>query len=224
MDYAVLEKSPLFSGVPSDELKEVLDSTPHHMQHYEKGGTVFRLMEPAMQVGIILEGHVEAQKMFPNGNQVDMSVFGPGDMIGTAAAFSKCRKYPCALVALEPTIIMLFGKEVLLRLMQKDMRILEHFTTGIATATYMLQQRLELFSYSGIAQKAAFWLLMQARQTGKKEVRIPGSVSKWAMLLNVSRPSLHRELKRLEEDGIISCAAPMITILDDDALKDVLSR
>lgn len=65
---------------------------------------------------------------------------------------------------------------------------------------------------------------MQARQTGKKEVRIPGSVSKWAMLLNVSRPSLHRELKRLEEDGIISCAAPMITILDDDALKDVLSR
>ena len=35
----------------------------------------------------------------------------------------------------------------------------------IASATYLLQQRLELFSYSGIAQKAAFWLLIQARKT-----------------------------------------------------------
>ncbi|MCR5220301.1 MAG: Crp/Fnr family transcriptional regulator [bacterium] len=224
MDYAVLEKSPLFSGVPADELKEFLDSTPHHMKRYEKGETVFRLMGPALHVGIILEGHVEAQKMFPNGNQVNMSIFGPGDMIGTAAAFSKCQKYPCALVALETAEVMLFGKDDLLRLMQKDMRILEHFTLGIATATYTLQQRLELFSYSGIAQKAAFWLLMQARQTGKYEVRIPGSVSKWAMLLNVSRPSLHRELRRLEEDGIISCIAPVITILDAGALEDVLSR
>ncbi len=224
MDYAVLEKSPLFCGVPADDLKEVLDSTPHHMKRYEKGETVFRLMEQALHAGIILKGHVEAQKIFPNGNQVNMSVFGPGDMIGAAAAFSMYRKYPCTIVALEPSEAMLFGKDDLLRLMQKDMRILEHFTSGIATATYMLQQRLELFSCRGIAQKAAFWLLMQARQTGKLAVRIPGSVSRWAMLLNVSRTSLHRELKRLEEDGIIASASSVITICDAEALQDVLSR
>ena len=79
--------------------------------------------------------------------------------------------------------------------MQKDVKILQNFTTEIASATYMLQQRLELLSYSGIAQKAAFWLLMQVRQTGKTAVRIPDSISKWAMIMNVSRPSLHREIK-----------------------------
>ena len=36
----------------------------------------------------------------------------------------------------------------------------------------MLQQKLELLSYSGVSQKAAFWLLMQARQTGKDTIRI----------------------------------------------------
>jgi hypothetical protein len=88
----------------------------------------------------------------------------------------------------------------------------------------MLQQRLELFSYSGIAQKAAFWLLTQARQTGKDKVRIPGSVSKWAMLMNVSRPSLHRELKRLEIEGMIEYAPPVVTILNAKALQEVLSK
>ena len=88
----------------------------------------------------------------------------------------------------------------------------------------MLQQRLELLSYSGIAQKAACFLLMQAQQSGNTVVRIPGSVSNWAMVMNVSRSSLHRELKKLEADGILSYAPPTIEILDSDALQNVLSK
>jgi CRP-like cAMP-binding protein len=185
---------------------------------------IFHLMEPASRIGIILEGRAEAQKAFPNGSQVNMSVRHPGEMIGPAAVFSKSQIYPCDIVSLDPVTLMMFRRNDVLSLMQKDLRILENFTTEIASATYMLQQRLELFSYSGIAQKAAFWLLTQARQTGKDKVRIPGSVSKWAMLMNVSRPSLHRELKRLEADGMIEYAPPVVRILDAESLQDVLSK
>ena len=58
----------------------------------------------------------------------------------------------------------------------------------------------------------------------QRVISIPRSVSKWAMLMNVSRPSLHRELKKLEESDIIAYAPPMITIIDADALQDVLSQ
>ena len=63
---------------------------------------------------------------------------------------------------------------------------------------------------------------MQARQTGRDQIMIPGSISKWALLMNVSRPSLHRELKKLEAQGMISYAPPVIKILDRDALQNVL--
>ena len=89
---------------------------------------------------------------------------------------------------------MMFRKEDILLLLQKNPQILKNFMAELATAAYMFQQRLELLSYSGIAQKAAFYLLMQQRQTGNTSVQIPDSVSKWAMSMNVSRPSLHREL------------------------------
>ncbi len=223
MDCSVPEKVPP-SGMPAAELKEALERIPHRVQRYEKGETIFRLMEPALRIGVILEGRAEAQKIFPNGSQVKVSAKGPGDMIGAAAAFSRIRRYPCSIVSLGPSTVMMVQRDDLLGLLQKDARMLEHFITQISTAAYMLQQRLELFSYSGIAQKAACWILMQARQTGKATVCVPGSVSNWAMMLNVSRPSLHRELTRLERSGIISCDPPAITILNEGALQNVLSR
>ena len=223
MDYTVLENSTLFRGIPAQDLRTYLEETPHHIQCYDKEETIFHLMETASRIGIILEGRVEAQKSFPNGSQINVSVRIPGELIGPAAVFSKNRRYPCDIVALEPTMLMMFQKEDLLSLMQKDVRILQNFTTEIASAAYMLQQRLELLSYSGIAQKAAFWLLMQIRQTGKTAVRIPDSMSRWAMIMNVSRPSLYREMKKLEGEGIIRYTGKTIEVLDQDELQSVLS-
>ena len=224
MDYTVLENSTLFQGVEANVLRGYLEETPHHIQCYDKEETIFHLMNPALRIGIILKGRVEAQKSFPNGSQVNVSVRGPGEMIGPAAVFSKSQRYPCDIVALEPATLMMLRKEDLLSLMQKDVKILQNFTTEIASATYMLQQRLELLSYNGIAQKAAFWLLMQVRQTGKTAVQIPASMSRWAMIMNVSRPSLHREMKKLEEEGIIRYEGKNIYVLDPDGLQAVLSE
>ncbi len=224
MDYSILEKSTLFQGVEAYVLRGYLEETPHHIQCYDKEETIFHLMDPALRIGIILEGRVEAQKSFPNGSQVNVSIRIPGEIIGPAAVFSKSQRYPCDIVALEPATLMMLSKEDLLSLMQKDVKILQNFTTEIASATYMLQQRLELLSYSGIAQKAAFWLLMQVRQTGKTAVQIPDSMSRWAMIMNVSRPSLHREMKKLEEEGIIRYERKNIYVLDPDGLQAVLSE
>ena len=224
MDYSVLEKSTLFSGVPAKELRDDLEAVPHHIQCYDKGEIVFHLMEDANRIGVVLEGRVQAQKPFPNGSQINVSIRNPGELIGPAAVFSRSEKYPCDVVSLEPVTIMMFRREDILLLLQKDLRIMKNFMAELATATYMLQQRLELLSYSGIAQKAAFYLLIHTRQSGKNVIRIPDSVSNWAMIMNVSRSSLHRELKKLEAEGIISYDPPTIEIHDPERLQSVLSK
>ena len=224
MDYSVLEKSTLFSGVPAKELREDLEAVPHHIQCYDKGETVFHLMEDANRIGVVLEGRVQAQKPFPNGSQINVSIRNPGELIGPAAVFSRSEKYPCDVVSLEPVTIMMFRREDILLLLQKDLRIMKNFMAELATATYMLQQRLELLSYSGIAQKAAFYLLIHTRQSGNNVIRIPDSVSNWAMIMNVSRSSLHRELKKLEAEGIISYDPPTVKIHDPERLQSVLSK
>lgn len=224
MDYFSLEKSALFRGFSAAELRTALEYAPHHIQCYDKEEIILGQLERADRLGIVLEGRVQAQKAFPNGSQINVSIRTPGEMLGPAAVFSASRRYPCDVIALEPTTIMMFHRKDFLLLMQKDLRILENFVTEISSATYMLQQRLELFSYNGIAQKAAFWLLIQHRKIGKSVLPIPESVTKWAMLMNVSRPSLHRELKKMENAGLIRCSTHSIELLDPEGLQELLSR
>ena len=223
MEFSVLEKSALFSGISAGELQTALEGIPHRVQRYGRDETVFALMEAADRVGVVLSGRVRAQKPFPNGSQINVSVRGPGELIGLAAVFSRDAVYPCDVVALESTEILMLWREAVLALLQRDERILGNFLGELSTATYRLQQRLEVLSYRGIAQKAACYLLIRARQSGKTSVQIPGSVSNWAMILNVSRPSLHRELRAMEAAGILSYAPPRIEIRDPEALERVLS-
>lgn len=223
MDESFLKNCSLFEGVPVDELRDCLASVPQHIQCYEKDEPIFRFMEEAHQIGIIMEGKVKSLKPFPNGSQINVSVRLPGDMIGPAAVFSKNRHYPCDVIAEVPTTVVMFRKEDILKLLQKDIRILENFTRDMATAAYILQERLEMLSYSGIAQKAAYYLLMQRKRTGLNEIRIPESVSNWALILDVSRPSLHRELKKMEAEGMISVQTPVIRILNEESLQAVLA-
>jgi CRP-like cAMP-binding protein len=223
MNDTVLLKSPLFRGLSPEDLKHLLSATPYDIKHYAKNDLIFFQMDPADRLGIVLEGQVQAQKTFPNGSMVNVSTRGPGELVGPAAVFSRQHHYPCDVAALEPAAVMMLHQEDLLALMQKDRRILENFIAAISTATYMLQQRIELFSYNGIGQKAAFWLLVRHRQTGKTVISIPESVTKWALSMNVSRPSLHRELKKLEARGLIRYSSKQIEILDEEGLQDVLS-
>ncbi|MBP3869673.1 MAG: Crp/Fnr family transcriptional regulator [Faecalicoccus sp.] len=224
MIYSVLVKSSLFFGVSEKEIEKILENIPYHLQTYEKGETILHLMENALNIGIVLEGKVQAQKLFPNGSQINVSFRGPGDIIGAAAVFSNSQKYPCDIVALEHVTIMMFHKEDILLLLQRNIKILNNFINNLGTSTYMLQQRLELLSYSGISQKIACYLLIQNRQTGQNKIQIPKSVSNWAMIMNVSRSSLHRELKKLEVNGILSYQPPFIEILDWEELETVLNN
>ena len=88
MDYAVLENSALFRNIPAKDIQADLDAISWHIRRFDRDETVFSLMEKAERIGIVLEGRVQARKTFPNGSQVNVSVCGPSDLVGAAAAFS----------------------------------------------------------------------------------------------------------------------------------------
>jgi len=223
MDYILLEKSALFRGLTAAEIEKLLGTVYCTLQSYGREETVFMAMEEAALTGVVLTGRIQARKLFPHGSQVDVSVLEPGDLLAPAAAFTQSRRYPCELVAMEPTEALLLRREELLRLFKADVRLAENYLCELASAAYALQQRLELFSYSGIAQKAAYYLLTRSQQTGKTTIPIPESVTRWALMMNVSRPSLHRELKKLEAQGLIGYKPPFIEILDAAGLQALLN-
>ena len=56
-----LENCVLFQNIPAHEIEALLNTVPYRVQEFHKEETVFRLMEPALRIGIVLSGKVEAQ-------------------------------------------------------------------------------------------------------------------------------------------------------------------
>lgn len=222
MDYTRLSTCQLFKDLSVKEIEKLFTSVRYKINRYEKDQPIFHLMDDAYRVAIILQGSVQAQKIFPSGNSMQMTVGQQGDVLGQAAMFSVQRKYPVELTALEPSELMMLDRENVLKLLHADVRVLDAFLSELATATFQLQWRIELLSYSGIQQKIAFFLLSRSMQSGCSVVQIPGSITKWALSMNVSRPSLHRELKSLAMRGILAIDSPEIRILDAPALRKIL--
>jgi Mn-dependent DtxR family transcriptional regulator len=67
--------------------------------------------------------------------------------------------------------------------------------------------------------KISTYLLEQYKRTGKATFIIPLRRNELADFLNVSRPSLSREMSRLMEEGIIDYHRASIKIKDLDSLK-----
>ncbi len=224
MDYIVLADCQIFHDLSEQEIAELLSRISYKVNAYVKGEAVFHLMDDADRVAIILRGRVQVQKIFPGGGHMQVNIGGPGDMIGEAAVFSEQHKYPCELTALEDAELLLIERVEMLKLLQSNRTLLNNFITELSTATYQLQWRIELLSYTGIQQKIAFYLLSRSMQSGTSVVPIPDSITKWALSMNVSRTSLHRELRDMESRGIIAVSAPNITIQNKDALMRIMVK
>lgn len=224
MEYGMLENSCLFRGIPAQQIEEILREIPYTVQNYEREEIIFRPLETAERVGVILRGSVQSYKLFPNGNQINITIREVGDIIGAAAALSSQGTYPFGVVALERAEILMFSRGTFLHVVQRDLRLVEHTLFEIATITYMLQQRLELLSYHSIDQKIAYYVLTQSAQSGDAIIHLPGTMTKWASMMNVSRPSLHREVKRLEEQGLIRYMPPVIEIINSARLEQLLRK
>ena len=51
MSEHLLENSTLFKGLSASDVRAILEETPHHVQCYDKGETIFHLMDEAARIG-----------------------------------------------------------------------------------------------------------------------------------------------------------------------------
>ncbi len=216
-----LKKCKLFKNIENTE--EVLNflqaNKEVELKNLTSQNQIFRMGEEAQNAGIIISGKISVEKFLTNGERLSIAYKSSGDLIGEAAIFTLAKKYPCQLTALENSKVLLISRNAILDLLQKDKAILENFLTELSTMTFALQNKVELLSHSGITEKIAFFLLEKSRQTESSIIQLPESITNFASFLNVSRTSLHREMKKLENSGAIKISKKKIQILNKIKLE-----
>jgi hypothetical protein len=89
-----------------------------------------------------------------------------------------------------------------------------------AQKTYYLNQRLNILSCGSLRQKLARIILKNAHK--KEKVQLNMNREELADFLNAARPSLSRELMKMQDEGLIAIDRQEIKILDMEALAELM--
>lgn len=218
-----LIKSDLFSNKTENEINEIMENTIYIIRDYTKNELVFKINQPTDYVGIILEGTLLVQKNLANGKTIHIIHKEKGAVFGEGSVFSKAKTYPCNIFSQTNSKILLIKKTSMIDLLSKDKIILSNFLKSFANRVLSLNLKTELLSYSSIQQKIAFSLLYTMDQYRNGDtIRLPFSKKTWSEHLNVSRPSLFRELKDMSSNNIICISGSIIKLVDISSLANLL--
>jgi CRP/FNR family transcriptional regulator, dissimilatory nitrate respiration regulator len=223
-----LKKCALFEGIEEGELKQILKCLQTRIVQYKKNDYAIIFEDRLDGVGIVLDGEAAVVKESLNGNRTRVNIFHAGDMFGEVIALSGEHKWPATIQALTDCAIMYIHPERILdfcdTICSHHRVLLINLVRVVTQKAYLLSRKVEYLQLKSIPGKLSKYLLEQCMTSGKTTFTLPLNREELAEFLNVSRPSMSRELGKMRDEGIIDFYRESIRIIDAPRLEALLEQ
>jgi CRP-like cAMP-binding protein len=222
----VLTKTSLFRDITAEDLNTMLGCLKPKLGVFKKNSYIAIAGDHFESIGILLSGQAALIKENAAGNRMMMAILKPGDIFGEAAVFSGESVWPATVIAQENCKVMFLPKQKILgecaNLCEWHRTIIENMLKDVSDKALMLNKRMEYLSMKSMRGKLSSFLLEQYRNNGKPTFLLPMKRHELADFLNVSRPSMSREMCRMRDEGVIDFNRSSIQIKDMESLKDMV--
>ena len=185
---------------------------------------IFNQGDKPRYITMLVEGSVSVGNDSVNGKRSILGMFSnPGELFGEVFLFLNHDEYANYACASSPSRILEIPKEYLTRLGDKPSplqnKMLSNLLTIFAERTYYLNNRLQVLSCSTLKQKIARFILQNMND--RDRVTLKMSREEFADFLNAARPSLSRELMKMQEDGYIKVVRKDLIVKNLEGLKSL---
>ena len=221
MDIARLFDCPLCTGIPEREREQFIEGFDYSVKSYMKGEVVFRQGDVCRFLYILLEGEVEAEMTDDSGAMLRIETIRAPRALAPAFLFAEDNHFPVTATVSEKADVFIATKESVFRQMGRYESFLRNFLSVNANRTTFLTGRLQFLSFKTIRGKLIHYILELA-SPDKKKVLLGKSQQELAEYFGVSRPSLEREMTRMQQEGLIVAERRRITISDKRKLAQLL--
>lgn len=220
--YDTVMRSMLFNNIATEDLKVLLGCLDPRMAAYKKGEFAARWGEPMEGIGILLEGSLSVLKENLDGSRIIMNILGPGEVFGEMAVFAQERIWPATIQAQENSAVLYVPPDKIVGMCPKSCSFHRQLTVNmlriVSEKAMLLNKKVEYLSIRGMREKLCTYFWELYRKTGKIMLRLPMNRNELADFLNVSRPSMSREMCRMRDEGLIDFHLNTIKILKPDEL------
>ncbi|ERP39013.1 Crp/Fnr family transcriptional regulator [Chitinivibrio alkaliphilus] len=218
---SILQFSPLFKGVTEEEILLLLQRFPYRMHDYKKEQLVLLADTPLKYLHIVVSGSVRGVIPHFSGDSVYVEDITAPNILAPAFLFTQEALVPVDVIANTDVRLLKMKKTTFLTLLQEDSRILTNFLSLISHKALFLRKKMEFLSLTTIRQKLSYYLLKKYEKEGEV-IHISESLEKLSRMFGIARPSLSRELKYLNDSGIIAREKKRVCILNSRALRAFL--
>lgn len=212
---------PLFAGLNrSDQLGVAEVARPTTL---ERGEQVGGAGSTAAQLMVVHTGAIKISRIDVDGREQVLRVLGPGDFVGESA-FLTGRRPEHVATALETTSLCVFRHADLDRLVRAHPSIGFRMLQGVSQRLEETERRLAgVISGDVSARVAGYLLSLTGRPVpGGLEVELPMAKKDIASLLDTTPESFSRQLRRLNDSGLVSVGAGRRLVVSDvDALMEL---
>ena len=214
----LLRTTPIFSRLSSDDRRKIAEVAT--VGRFERGDIIFEQESPSDALYAIASGRVKIFKMMPNGKDVILEVFGPGDPLGAVAAYVG-RPFPASAAALEDTTCVVIPKVEFFRLLEQHPSLVRGLLLGFTTRIVELTNRLAEMTGGRIEPRFARLFLKLADQMGRSErggTFIPLSLSRQELadMTGTTIETCIRIMSRWGKDDVVHTDKDGFVVLDRD--------
>lgn len=201
---------PILKSVTDIEL--LVSQGQIKIKKYAKGETLYNQGCLCNSLDIVVTGSLTAYSLTESGSSTIMFEFKKDSIIGANLLFATHNIYPlniycsseCRLIHIEKTAV-----EILLH----NYDFVMPYVKSLSQNSLGLNHKIAMLSRKTLRQNIFEYLLQQSIVQRSQTVYLPFSKKEFADYLGVQRPSLFRELKKMQLDGVISIDNRKITIL-----------
>lgn len=214
---------PLFQGIEPEQREAMVDCMNPRFRSYKKNEVITLAGEVFEGVGVVLSGQVAVTKENVAGDRVIMVLLDSGEMFGEMAAFAGSGVWPATVVAQEECTVVFLPPEKIIgncpRQCSSHRMLILNMLRVVSDKALMLNKKVEYLSMKSLRGKISAFLLEQAKRVERTMFMMPIDRNTMADFLNVSRPSLSREMGRMRDEGIIDFHRASVRILNLEKLK-----
>lgn len=217
MDISELSKLMLFNGIPTEELRKMLNCLKIRISDYKKGETIFLSGSEIHEIGLVLSGSVRIESNDLWGNRGIISIVKKGSVFAESYALTRPKSILVDVVANGDTRALFLSAEKIMCPCGTSCRchaiLLKNMLLLSSQKTVLLSERILDNSPKTIRGRLMSFFSRTVAQQGTNSVTLPFDRQQFADYLNVDRSALSKELSKMRDDGIIVYKKNNFTIL-----------
>lgn len=218
-----VQSVPMFAGLTPQQ--QSLVASLAKPKRFSSGELIQGIGEEAAHVGVVHKGQVKISRLTPSGRSRLVRVAGPTETIGEHGFLTSGHSVHEAR-AVADTQLCVFSYEDLAELLHKYPDVALRMMRATGERLAKAEHRLALGSLSVPVRVADYLLDLPVSEASPEGivVRLPLPKKDIASLLGTTPETFSRTLLTMVESSLISVDGPAITLLDLDALEEMVNE